>query len=78
MKKITVKTGQVMFSGEIYYYWPLNSSEKVDKIVGIDYWYISHSKKCQYRIVIAHLVFHKLLPFQRFILTEHWSKIGNT
>ena len=30
-KKITVNTGQVMFSGEIYYYWPLNS---VDKIVG--------------------------------------------
>jgi len=32
--KLTVNTGQVMFSGEIYYYWPLNSSEKVDKIVG--------------------------------------------
>ena len=31
--KITVNAGQVMFSGEIYYYWPLNSSEKVDKIV---------------------------------------------
>jgi len=30
-KTITVNTGQVMFSGEIYYYWPLNS---VDKIVG--------------------------------------------
>jgi len=27
-------TGQVMFSGEIYYNWPFNSSEKVDKIVG--------------------------------------------
>jgi len=23
-----------MFSGEIYYYWHFNSSEKVDKIVG--------------------------------------------
>jgi len=34
MKKITVNTGQVMFSGEIYYYWTLNSSENVDKIVG--------------------------------------------
>ena len=33
MKKNPVNTGQVMFSGEIYYYWPLNSSEKVDKIV---------------------------------------------
>jgi len=33
-KIITVNIGQVMFSGEIYYYWPLNSSEKVDKIVG--------------------------------------------
>ena len=33
-KKITVNNGQVMFNGEIYYYWPLNSSEKVDKIVG--------------------------------------------
>ena len=32
--KLTVNTGQVMFSGEIYYYWPLNSSEKVHKIVG--------------------------------------------
>jgi len=31
LKKYTVNTGQVMFSGEIYYYWPLNS---VDKIVG--------------------------------------------
>jgi len=29
-RKITVNTGQVMFSGEIYYYWPINS---VDKIV---------------------------------------------
>jgi len=34
MEKITVNTGQVMFSEEIYYYWPLNWSEKVDKIVG--------------------------------------------
>ena len=33
-KTITVNTSQVMFSGEIYYYWPLNSSEKIDKIVG--------------------------------------------
>jgi len=32
--KIKVNTGQVMLSGEIFYYWPLNSSEKVDKIVG--------------------------------------------
>jgi len=33
--KIKVKySGQVMFSGEIYNYRPLNSSEKVDKIVG--------------------------------------------
>ena len=32
--QLTVKTGQVMFSGEIYYYWPLNSSENVNKIVG--------------------------------------------
>ena len=32
--KVTVNYGQVMFSGEIYYYWPVNSSEKVDKIVG--------------------------------------------
>ena len=32
--KLTVNTGPVMFSGEIYYYWPLNSSEKVDKIIG--------------------------------------------
>ena len=26
--KLTVNTGQVMFSGEIYYYWHLNSVEK--------------------------------------------------
>ena len=26
--KLTVNTDQVMFSGEIYYYWPLNSLEK--------------------------------------------------
>ena len=32
--KLTVNTGQVMFLGEIYYYWPFNSSEKVDKIIG--------------------------------------------
>jgi len=32
--KLTVNTGQVIFSGKIYYYWHLNSSEKVDKIVG--------------------------------------------
>ena len=30
--KLTVNTGQVMFSGEIYYYWPLNSSDKNDKV----------------------------------------------
>jgi len=28
MKKVTVNTGQVMFSGEIYYYWHLNLVEK--------------------------------------------------
>jgi len=28
--KLTVNTGQVMLSGEIYYYWP----HSVDKIVG--------------------------------------------
>jgi len=27
-KKLTVNTGQVMFSGEIYYYWPINSVDK--------------------------------------------------
>jgi len=32
--KITVNTGQSMLSREIYYYWPLNLSKKVDKIVG--------------------------------------------
>jgi len=32
--KLMDNTGLVMFSEEIYYYWPLNSSEKVDKIVG--------------------------------------------
>jgi len=32
--KLTVKIGQAMFSGEIYYYWPLNLSEKIDKITG--------------------------------------------
>jgi len=26
--KVTVNTGQVMFSGEIYYYQPLNSVKK--------------------------------------------------
>ena len=26
--KLTINTGQVMLSGEIYYYWPLNSVEK--------------------------------------------------
>ena len=34
LKKMGKKTGQVMFSGEIYYYWPLNLIEKVDKIIG--------------------------------------------
>ena len=34
MKKNNGNSGQVMFSGEIYYYRPLNLSEKVDKIVG--------------------------------------------
>jgi len=28
LKKITVNTGQVMFSGEIYFYWSLNSVGK--------------------------------------------------
>ena len=28
MIKLKVNTGQVMFSGEIYYYWPLISVEK--------------------------------------------------
>ena len=32
--KLTVNTGQIMFSGKIYYYSPLNSNKKVDKIVG--------------------------------------------
>jgi len=32
--KINGKYLLVMFSGEIYYYWHLNLSEKVDKIVG--------------------------------------------
>ena len=27
-KKITLTSGQVMFSAEIYYYWPLNSVDK--------------------------------------------------
>ena len=27
--KLTVNIGQVMFSGEIYYYWPLNSVDKL-------------------------------------------------
>jgi len=31
MIKLRVNTGQVMFSGEIYYNLPLNSSDKVDK-----------------------------------------------
>ena len=26
--KLAVHTGQVMMSGEIYYYWPINSVEK--------------------------------------------------
>jgi len=34
IKKLSVTTGQVMFSGENYYYRPLNSSEKVDTLVG--------------------------------------------
>jgi len=29
--KLTVNTGQVMFSGEIYYYWPLNLVEKKNR-----------------------------------------------
>jgi len=37
--KLTVNTGQVMFSGEIYYYLPLNSSDKVDKNVGKTYFF---------------------------------------
>jgi len=31
--KLPVNTGQDMFSGEIYFHWPLNLTEKVDKIV---------------------------------------------
>jgi len=27
-KKLTADAGKVMFSGEMYYYWPLNSVEK--------------------------------------------------
>jgi len=27
--KLMLNTGQVMFSGEIYYYWPLNSVDKL-------------------------------------------------
>jgi len=27
--KLMLNTDQVMFSGEIYYYWPLNSVEKL-------------------------------------------------
>jgi len=30
-KTLTVNTGQVMYSGEIYYYWPLNSVDKIFK-----------------------------------------------
>jgi len=33
-KILTVNNVQVLLSREIYYYWPLNSNEKVDKIVG--------------------------------------------
>ena len=32
--KLTVKNGLVLFSGLIHYYWPINFSEKVDRIVG--------------------------------------------
>ena len=30
-QKLSLNTGQVMFSKEIYYYWPFNLSKKVDK-----------------------------------------------
>ena len=33
-KKLTVNNGLVLFSGLIHYYWPINFSEKVDRIVG--------------------------------------------
>ena len=44
-KQLMVSTGQVMFNGENYYYWPLNSSEKVDKIIG-ETWFILHNLLC--------------------------------
>ena len=44
-KTFTVNTGQVMFSGEIYYYWPLNSSEKSGNIPIAERWIVCFSEK---------------------------------
>jgi len=41
--KKMVNTGLVMFSGEIYYYWPLSSIEKVEKIVGKTSFFFAYS-----------------------------------
>ena len=46
--KLTVKTGQVMFIEERYYYLLINSSEKVDNIIGKRYYRNSrYVDKCQ-------------------------------
>ena len=39
-------------------------SDRHKSYIKQDYWYVSHSKKCQYIIVIAHLFCTKYKPFQ--------------
>ena len=43
--------------------------------INIYYWYGSHLKKCQYRIVIAHLICIKFKRFQGFYLVKNVLKL---
>jgi len=36
--------------------------------ITLDYWHVSHSKRCQCRIKVAHLFCHKIWPFLRLFV----------
>jgi len=42
-----VNTDQAMLSGKIYYYWHLNSSEKINKIIGKTLFFFASSTALQ-------------------------------
>ena len=44
----------------------------------LDYWYVSHSMKCQYSIVKAYLFCHKFKPFQMLYFVNNCSNIRMT